>query len=28
LWITVSQRTSIDPLHWRHKSLECPPDAP
>jgi hypothetical protein len=18
----------IDPLHWRHKSLECPPDAP
>ena len=19
---------TIDPLHWRHKSLECPPDAP
>ena len=18
----------IEPLHWRHKSLECPPDAP
>jgi hypothetical protein len=21
-------RDFIDPLHWRHKSLECPPDAP
>jgi hypothetical protein len=24
----LKQKTDIDPLHWRHKSLECPPDAP